>query len=328
MNLFKRLKGAVSKTRENVKGRIRELMGTGRRLDQDMLDELEEILLTADIGMEMCDKIILGLREVSQTDAETDLDLLIENQILALLKEKEIALADESAESTQSVEFTAGHPRVILVVGVNGAGKTTTIGKLAASYVSSGHKVLLAAADTFRAAAIEQLEVWADRANVEIIKSVQGADPASVAFDALNAAMARGYDTLIVDTAGRLHNKKNLMLELDKIRRVLDRQLPGSPHEILLVLDGTTGQNALSQARLFSESSGVSGLVITKLDGTARGGIALAIHYELGIPVKWIGVGEAIDDLQQFDASAYARALFEGLGENIIEEQEQEQADA
>jgi fused signal recognition particle receptor len=286
------------------------LMGTGRRVDEAMLEELEEILLGADLGWELVDEIVQGLRDTIKHDAETPLDQLIEEQLLKVLDHKDEQQAEENRPAL----------RVVLVVGVNGAGKTTTIGKLAARYKADGHKVLLAAADTFRAAAIEQLEAWAGRAEVEIVKAAQGADPAAVAFDALGRAQARGHDLLLVDTAGRLHNKKNLMQELDKIRRVLDKRLPGAPHEVLLVLDGTTGQNALQQARLFSSSTGVSGLVLTKLDGTARGGIALAIHRELGIPIRWIGVGERIDDLQPFDSTLYARALFEGLGAGNGEE--------
>jgi fused signal recognition particle receptor len=310
MNLFRRLSGAMNRTRENLSGRIRELMGTGRRVDEAMLEELEEILLGADLGWELVDEIVQGLRDTIKYDAETPLDQLIEEQLLKVLDHKD----EQQAEETRPAL------RVVLVVGVNGAGKTTTIGKLAARYKADGYKVLLAAADTFRAAAIEQLEAWAGRADVEIVKAAQGADPAAVAFDALGRAQARGHDLLLVDTAGRLHNKKNLMQELDKIRRVLDKRLPGAPHEVLLVLDGTTGQNALQQARLFSSSTGVSGLVLTKLDGTARGGIALAIHRELGIPIRWIGVGERIDDLQPFDSTLYARALFEGLGTSNGEE--------
>jgi fused signal recognition particle receptor len=310
MNLFRRLSGAMNRTRENLSGRIRELMGTGRRVDEAMLEELEEILLGADLGWELVDEIVQGLRDTIKYDAETPLDQLIEEQLLKVLDHKD----EQQAEETRPAL------RVVLVVGVNGAGKTTTIGKLAARYKADGYKVLLAAADTFRAAAIEQLEAWAGRADVEIVKAAQGADPAAVAFDALGRAQARGHDLLLVDTAGRLHNKKNLMQELDKIRRVLDKRLPGAPHEVLLVLDGTTGQNALQQARLFSSSTGVSGLVLTKLDGTARGGIALAIHRELGIPIRWIGVGERIDDLQPFDSTLYARALFEGLGAGNGEE--------
>ncbi len=310
MNLFRRLSGAMNRTRENLSGRIRELMGTGRRVDEAMLEELEEILLGADLGWELVDEIVQGLRDTIKYDAETPLDQLIEEQLLKVLDHKDEQQAEENRPAL----------RVVLVVGVNGAGKTTTIGKLAARYKADGYKVLLAAADTFRAAAIEQLEAWAGRADVEIVKAAQGADPAAVAFDALGRAQARGHDLLLVDTAGRLHNKKNLMQELDKIRRVLDKRLPGAPHEVLLVLDGTTGQNALQQARLFSSSTGVSGLVLTKLDGTARGGIALAIHRELGIPIRWIGVGERIDDLQPFDSTLYARALFEGLGAGNGEE--------
>jgi len=302
MQFFKRLSKAMTRTRSNLGGRIRELTGTGRRVDESMLETLEEILLEADLGWETTDTLITQLRETIKHDASTPMDQLVEEALLALLKHEE---ADPSVGN--------GHPHVILVVGVNGAGKTTTIGKLAAFHKAQGRNVMLAAGDTFRAAAIEQLEIWSERAGVDLIKSHQGADPAALAFDALTACKSRGHDLLIIDTAGRLHNKKNLMLELEKIHRVLSRIHSDAPHEVLLVLDGTTGQNALSQARLFSEATGVTGLVLTKLDGTARGGIALAIHQELGLPVRWIGVGEGVDDLHRFEASAYARALFEGF---------------
>ncbi|MDP2360440.1 MAG: signal recognition particle-docking protein FtsY [bacterium] len=304
MNLLRRLSQAVSRTREEIGGRLRELLGTGRRVDGEMLADLEEILLGADLGPDTAERVVAGLRERIRTDADTPLDQLIEQELLALLKPAEGA--DDAGGNAR--------PRVVLVVGVNGSGKTTTTAKLAAQAVGQGRRVLLVAADTFRAAAVEQLEVWAGRAGADLIKAAPGADPAAVAFDGLSAALARGHDLVLVDTAGRLHNKKNLMTELDKIRRVLGRRLPGAPHEVLLVLDGTTGQNALSQARLFTEATGVTGLVLTKLDGTARGGIALAIHQELGIPVRWIGVGEGLADLQPFDPALYARALFEGLG--------------
>jgi fused signal recognition particle receptor len=305
MNLLKRLSQAMGRTREELGGRLRELLGTGRRVDAAMLEELEEILLAADLGLGTTDRVVEGLRGRIRGDAHTPLEQLIEEEILALLRRDTPAPAPRRPQ--------AGEPEVILVVGVNGSGKTTTAAKLAGRARAQGRKVLLVAADTFRAAAAEQLEVWAARAQVDIVRAAAGADPAAVAFDGLSAACARGHDLVLVDTAGRLHNKKNLMLELDKLTRVLARQVPTAPHEVLLVLDGTTGQNALSQARLFSEATGVTGLVLTKLDGTARGGIALAIHQELGIPVRWIGVGEALEDLEPFDAELYARALFEGL---------------
>lgn len=313
MNLLRRLSQAVSRTREEIGGRIRELLGTGRRVDEAMLAELEEILLAADLGVDTAERVVRGLRERVKGDADTPLDQLIEAEVLALLKQ----------EPAQREMAPAQGPRVVLVVGVNGTGKTTTVAKLAARERREGRRVLLVAADTFRAAAVEQLEVWAGRADVDLVKAGPGADPAAVAFDGLSAAMARGHDVVLVDTAGRLHNKKNLMSELDKITRVLSRRLPGAPHEVLLVLDGTTGQNALSQARLFTEATGVTGLVLTKLDGTARGGIALAIHQELGLPVRWIGVGEALEDLEPFEPSLYARALFEGLGALATDEEGQ-----
>ena len=310
MNLLRRFGRAMGRTRENVAGRIRELMGSGRRLDEGMLAELEEILLGADLGWRTVEEVLEGLRAEMKRDADTPLDELIESGLLALLGEGD----SETAGERPAPPGKPGAPHVVLVVGVNGAGKTTTIGKLAARWTGQGRRVLLAAGDTFRAAAIEQLEIWAQRAGADLVKTAQGADPGAVAFDGLSAALARGHEILLVDTAGRLHNKKNLMSELEKIRRVLHKRLPGAPHEVLLVLDGTTGQNALSQARLFSEATGVTGLVLTKLDGTARGGIAIAIHRELGLPIRWVGVGEAVDDLQPFEPRAYARALFEGLG--------------
>lgn len=313
MNVLRRLSQAVSRTREEIGGRIRELLGTGRRVDEAMLDELEEILLSADLGVDTAERVVSGLRERVKHDADTPLDRLIEEEVLALLKPTSSGLVPPA-------ENFGDQPRVVLVVGVNGTGKTTTVAKLAAREKREGRRVMLVAADTFRAAAVEQLEIWAGRAGVDLVKAAHGADPAAVAFDGLNAAMARGHQVVLVDTAGRLHNKKNLMSELDKITRVLSRRLPGAPHEVLLVLDGTTGQNALSQARIFTEATGVTGLVLTKLDGTARGGIALAIHQELGLPVRWIGVGEGLEDLEPFDPSLYARALFEGLGALASEE--------
>jgi fused signal recognition particle receptor len=308
MNLLRRVGQALGRTREHVAGRIRELVGSGRRIDETLLAELEEILLGADLGWKTVEELIEGLRTDLKGDAATPLDQLVESRLLSLLQ------GGEGDENPPPPPGRPGAPHVVLVVGVNGSGKTTTVGKLAARWAGQGRKVLLVAGDTFRAAAIEQLEIWAGRAGVELIRTAQGADPAAVAFDGLSAALARGHEILLVDTAGRLHNKKNLMSELEKIRRVLGRRLPGAPHEVLLVLDGTTGQNALNQARLFSEASGVTGLVLTKLDGTARGGIAIAIHRELGLPVTWIGVGEGPADLQPFLPRTYARALFEGFG--------------
>ena len=307
MNLLRRLSQAMGRTREELGGRLRELLGTGRRVDETLLAELEELLLAADLGPDTAARVVAGLRGRIRHDAGTPLGELIEEQVLALLRPA------GDAPATEAVSAADGAPRVTLLVGVNGSGKTTTAAKLAAREQAQGRRALLVAADTFRAAAAEQLEVWARRAGVELVRAATGADPAAVAFDGLGAALARGHQSVVIDTAGRLHNKKNLMEELGKIRRVLERRLPGAPHEVLLVLDGTTGQNALSQARLFSAATGVTGLVLTKLDGTARGGIALAIHQELGLPVRWIGVGEGLADLEPFDARLYARALFAGL---------------
>ncbi len=303
MGLLGKFSRALSRSRDSLGERIRQLAGVGRRLDAELLEELEEALLVSDLGPDLCDTVIHALRERAKLDSGTGLAKMIEEELLKAMGERQ----------QDAPRPPAGELRVILVVGVNGAGKTTTIGKLAHRLREEGGQVMIAAADTFRAAAIEQLERWAERAGAQLVKSKPGADPAAVAYDALGAAKARGCDTLLVDTAGRLQNKKNLMQELEKMGRVLGRALPGAPHEVLLVLDGTTGQNALSQARLFSEASGVNGLVVTKLDGTARGGIALAIHRELGLPLRWVGTGEGIDDLQPFDAGLYTRALFEEL---------------
>lgn len=282
-------------------GRLGGLFSSHKELDDEFFEELEEILITCDIGVET--------------------SLAITEKLRAAVKSKKLATSEETLSELKSIieEMlgedkkidTSVSPTVILVIGVNGAGKTTTIGKLAAKYKSDGKKVLVAAADTFRAAAIEQLEVWTERAGVDIVKHSEGADPAAVVFDAVTAAKARGTDILICDTAGRLHNKKNLMDELKKISRIVREQAEGCNLETLLVLDATTGQNAVNQAKLFSEAADITGIVLTKLDGTAKGGIIISIHNELGIPVKLVGVGEKIDDLQEFSAHDFANALFE-----------------
>ncbi|WP_195282064.1 signal recognition particle-docking protein FtsY [Harryflintia acetispora] len=300
MRLFKKISEGLKKTRDSMMNAIDQVANSFTKIDEELIEELEEILIMGDVGMatagEICQKLRARIKESGTTDPQ---------QVKGLLKEiiSEMLAGDYSL----NIENT---PAVILVIGVNGVGKTTTIGKLAASLKAQGKKVLLAAADTFRAAAIQQLEVWAGRAGVEIVKHSEGADPAAVIFDAISAGKARGVDVILCDTAGRLHNKKHLMDELSKISRVIERELPGSSKEELLVLDATTGQNAISQARNFKEATGLSGIVLTKLDGTAKGGVVIGIKQELGIPVKYIGVGEQLDDLRPFDPVQFTAALF------------------
>lgn len=301
MNIFSKIAEGVRKTKDSMMSKIGALFGAHKQLDDDFFDELEEVLITCDIGVETSLSIVEKLR--------------------ASVKAKKLTTPDETkAELKNIIEEMLGEdkkidtsttPSVILVIGVNGAGKTTTIGKLAAKYKNDGKKVLVAAADTFRAAAIEQLQIWTERAGVDIVKHAEGSDPAAVVFDAVTAAKARGTDVLICDTAGRLHNKKNLMDELKKISRIIHEQGEGCSLETLLVLDATTGQNAVNQAKLFSEVADITGIVLTKLDGTAKGGIIISIHNELGIPVKLVGVGEKLDDLQEFNAHDFAEALFD-----------------
>lgn len=300
--VVRRLKDGLARTRDGLVRRIGQAVGRYDRIDEDLLEEIESILLQTDVGMDTTLRIIDGLR-----DRAVDRRTRNPEDLMALLREEMAGiLGDTPTPESDS------RPHVVMVVGVNGTGKTTTAGKMAARYTREGKKVLLAAADTFRAAAIEQLEVWARRAEADIIRHQHGSDPSAVAFDAMQAALARKADVVIIDTAGRLHTKDNLMEELKKIKRTLGRQLDGAPHEVLLVLDGTTGQNALSQARVFGEAlDGLTGIALTKLDGTARGGIVFAIGEQLAIPVKLIGVGEGIEDLQDFDAPAFVDALFD-----------------
>lgn len=306
-SFLNKIKKGLSKTRTAVTEKITAIVGQGGRLDDETLDAIEETLIQADVGLETAMDIIDELRQrVRQSE-----DVAGAAAVIALLKE-ELAKGVETEDLLPFEKPLPGSPYVILVVGVNGVGKTTTVGKLAKRYAEAGFKVAVAACDTFRAGAVPQLEVWAERAGVDIVRSQQGADPAAVAFDAVSAAQARGVEVLLVDTAGRLHNKVNLMEELKKIRRVLGRQDAAAPHETLLVLDATTGQNTLLQARQFNEVTRLSGLVLTKLDGTAKGGIAIALRRELGVPVKLIGVGEGLDDLQPFDGKAFVDALFDG----------------
>ncbi|MEE2657440.1 MAG: signal recognition particle-docking protein FtsY [Candidatus Latescibacterota bacterium] len=296
--LFQHLRAGLSRTRDAVGKRIAAVVGDGR-LDDGAIDEIEEILLSADVGVETSLAVVETLRNRS-FDGDTD--------ILAALKSE---LEGMLPESGFEIGRLSHRPHVVLVVGVNGVGKTTTIGKLAQTYRQAGHKVLMAACDTFRAGAVAQLEIWAERSGADIVRAQQGADPGAVAFDAVQAAVARNVDVLLVDTAGRLHTKVNLMEELKKVRRSLGKELEGAPHETLLVLDSTTGQNALVQAKKFQDAVELTGLALTKLDGTAKGGIAFALRHELDIPIRLVGVGENIDDLQPFSGPDFVRALLE-----------------
>lgn len=302
MGFFDKLRSGLGKTRDAISQQVNNVFKAFVKVDEELFENLEEALIMADLGVETSTYIIDELRDRVKTKRIED-----GNEVKEELKNviSEILC---SVDTSMHIETS---PSVVLVIGVNGVGKTTSIGKLATYYKSRGKKVLLAAADTFRAAAIDQLDVWAERAGCDIVKHKENSDPAAVVFDACNAAKARGTDLLICDTAGRLHNKKNLMAELEKIGRVIDRELPGADKEILLVLDATTGQNAVSQAQLFGEVAKISGIILTKLDGTAKGGIVVAISKEQEIPVKFVGVGEQVDDLQVFDAPAFAKALFE-----------------
>ena len=300
---FERLKLGLKKTKDGLVGRIDTLVLGKKEIDAETLEELEEILITSDIGVKTTVELIrtleqrLGRNELKDGEA---LRCALKDEILARL---------EAHHSTLAI--TGRHPFVLLVIGVNGVGKTTTIGKLASRFSAEGKKVLLAAADTFRAAAAEQLESWGNRSGVDVIRHKEGADPSAVVFDACKAAVARQVDILIVDTAGRLHTKVNLMEEMKKIRRVIDREIPGAPHETLLVLDAATGQNAISQARIFKDAAGVTGIALTKLDGTAKGGILVAVSHEFALPVRFIGVGESIDDLRDFNPREFTDALFQ-----------------
>ncbi|MCL2575923.1 MAG: signal recognition particle-docking protein FtsY [Defluviitaleaceae bacterium] len=300
MGIFKKIASGLTKTRQNIAGSIENVFKAFSRIDEELFEELEETLILADCGVQASVDIVEKLRKKVKGDKLSDA-----SEVRAALIEIISQVMGESGETPQMQ-----YPAVILVIGVNGVGKTTTIGKLATNFAANGANVVLAAADTFRAAAIDQLEVWAGRANTTIIKHQENSDPAAVVFDACAAAKARKADVLIVDTAGRLHNKKNLMQELEKISRVVDREFPDAYRETFLVLDATTGQNALQQAKTFAEIAKITGIVLTKLDGTAKGGITLAITAELDIPVRYIGVGEQADDLQVFDAQAFARGLF------------------
>ena len=301
MGFFDRLKEGLSKTREKFIDKIDELLHSSTKIDDDLIDELEETLITSDVGMATTEKLIKGLRKgvrKAEITSTADVKKFFSDQIRDILTEEESSFVSVTP------------PHVILMIGVNGAGKTTTIGKLAAYYKSQGKSVMMAAADTFRAGAIDQLEIWAQRTGAAFVKHSEGSNPSSVALDAARSAVAQKIDVLLVDTAGRLQNKFNLMEELKKINRILGKGIHGAPHEVLLVLDATTGQNALRQAELFSQAAGITGIVLTKLDGTAKGGMIIGIKEQLNIPVKWVGVGERLDDLRPFNAKEFADALF------------------
>ncbi len=302
MGFFEKISAGLKKTRDSLMGRLEDLAAGFTKVDEDFFDELEETLIMGDVGANVTMRIMDELRDRVRHAGITD-----PSEVIGQLREIITGLMGEESPLDLSTK-----PSVVLVIGVNGVGKTTTIGKMAAYLRGEGKQVLLAAADTFRAAAAEQLAVWADRAGAELIRHEEGSDPASVVFDAIHAGKSRGADVIICDTAGRLHNKKNLMDELSKIARVISRELPDAAVEVLLVLDATTGQNAISQARSFQEAAGITGIVLTKLDGTAKGGAVIGIREELGVPVKFIGVGEGIDDLRPFVPAEFAAALFEG----------------
>lgn len=302
MGFFGRLAEGLKKTRESMARKVDAIVNSFTKIDEELFEELEETLIMSDVGVatsaEICRRLRAAVKQRGVTDAAEVRELI--KEIIAEM----LAGGEALSISTK--------PSIVLVIGVNGVGKTTTIGKLAASLKAQGRRVLLGAADTFRAAAIDQLQVWADRAGVEMVRQSEGADPAAVVFDAITAGRARGVDVIICDTAGRLHNKKNLMDELSKISRVIQREAPGCDVEVLLVLDATTGQNALNQARQFKEAAGITGIILTKLDGTARGGVVIGIRQELEVPIKYIGVGEQVDDLRPFNAADFVDALFGG----------------
>ena len=301
MGFFKKLKEGLKKTRDSVVGQIDSMLQTFTVIDDELFEELEELLVMGDVGVETANKIC-GMLRVRVREKGISKPAKIMNEIAEIS-------ADILSQDGNAIVLNT-KPSIILVIGVNGVGKTTSIGKIANYYVNQGQKVTLAAADTFRAAAIDQLKIWADRSGADIVAQGEGSDPAAVVFDAISSAKAKGSDIIIVDTAGRLHNKKHLMDELAKIRRVIDRELPDADKEALLVLDATTGQNAVNQAVEFAKATGITGIVLTKLDGTAKGGVVLAIKDTLGIPVKFIGVGEKVDDLQPFDPLEFSKALF------------------
>ena len=303
MGFFDKLKQGLAKTRQGFTEKIEQLITGSDAIDDEFLDDLEAVLLSADVGIHTTEQLLDDIRQgikQSEISKPEDLKPFLQAKISTILQ----------ADVTPNA-LVEHHPTVIMVVGVNGVGKTTTIGKLGKYYHEQGLKVMFAAGDTFRAAAGEQLDIWGQRVEAEVIKHTEGSDPAAVVFDAVQAAKARNVDILIIDTAGRLHTKSNLMEELKKMIRVIKREIPDAPHETLLVLDATTGQNALSQAKIFAQQSQVNGVVLTKLDGTAKGGVVIAMKAELGVPVKWVGIGEGADDLRPFEPEQFARALFD-----------------
>ncbi|RPK15434.1 signal recognition particle-docking protein FtsY [Priestia endophytica] len=311
----KKYEKGMEKTRKSFTGRLNDLVARYRKVDEDFFEELEEILISADVGVSTVLDLIDELKmEVKRRNIKDSIE------IKDVISEKLVDIYSGGEEQFSSLNIQQSGLSIILFVGVNGVGKTTTIGKLAHQLKQEGKKVMLAAGDTFRAGAIEQLEVWGERVGVDVIKQAAGSDPAAVMYDAVQSARSRGADVLLCDTAGRLQNKVNLMNELEKVKRVISREVPDAPHEVLLVLDATTGQNAMSQAKTFSAATDVSGIVLTKLDGTAKGGIVLAIRNELSIPVKFVGLGEKVEDLQEFDPEKYVYGLFAGLMEEEDEE--------
>lgn len=302
-NFFERLRQSLSKTRTGLTGRLDQLLLGKKEINDDLLEEIEEILFTSDLGVQATQELIDQVR-----DSVTRKDLSDPQRVKEALKEN---ISDFlHVPKPEYIDPAAGDPMVIMVVGVNGVGKTTTIGKVAHQFKKEGKKILLVAADTFRAAAIEQLTIWGERVGAEVIKQKHGSDPSAVVFDAISAAVSRGVDTVLIDTAGRLHTKVNLMDELQKIHRVAGKRLPGAPHRVWLVLDATTGQNAISQAEIFHKTLGVTDIILTKLDGTAKGGIVVGISKQLGIPIRFIGIGEKMDDLRSFDADDFTNAIF------------------
>lgn len=316
-SVTQKFKDGLSKTRNSFSERVNDLVSRYRQVDEEFFEELEEILISADVGVATVLDLIDDLKsEVKRRNIKDPQD------VQAVISEKLIDIYESGEEQIGELNMQQNDLTVILFVGVNGVGKTTTIGKIAHKFKQEGKKVVMAAGDTFRAGAIEQLEVWGERVGVDVIKQSAGSDPAAVMYDAVQSAKARKADILLCDTAGRLQNKVNLMKELEKVKRVIEREIPGAPHEVLLVLDATTGQNALSQAKTFSEATNVTGIVLTKLDGTAKGGIVLAIRNELKLPVKFVGLGEKVDDLQPFDTEQYIYGLFA----NAVEEETEKEA--
>jgi fused signal recognition particle receptor len=317
-SVTEKFKDGLTKTRDNFSNKVNDLVSRYRKVDEEFFEELEEILIGADVGFDTVMELVDELRrEVKRKNIQDP------REVQAVISEKLVDIYDSAGETSTELNIQTDGLTVILFVGVNGVGKTTTIGKLAHKFKSEGKNVLLAAGDTFRAGAIEQLEVWGERVGVDVIKQGAGSDPAAVMYDAVQSAKSRKADILICDTAGRLQNKVNLMKELEKVKRVIEREVPGAPHEVLLVLDATTGQNAMIQAKTFKEATDVSGIVLTKLDGTAKGGIVLAIRNELEIPVKFVGLGEKMDDLQEFNAEQYVYGLFADIVEREAEEEEE-----